>query len=177
MAFTNREENDSYLRIISDVPTRWNSSYLAWIRLLKIQNLIDIMASSLSVNSNLQARKDGKRLKEINLVDEEWKPLRKLTNILKKFAEATEVLTLLLVLYIKLYKSKKKCQNALYKTMNHYWNVPNDYAMIGILLDPRYKELQFASDHLKVQIQKKLRSIYENYIDQEDDDYNNKDND
>ncbi|PKC55696.1 hypothetical protein RhiirA1_402698 [Rhizophagus irregularis] len=86
----NLEENDSYLRIISDVPTRWNSSYLAWIRLLKIQNLIDIMASSLSVNSNLQARKDGKRLKEINLVDEEWKPLRKLTNILKKFAEATE---------------------------------------------------------------------------------------
>ncbi|CAB4496375.1 unnamed protein product [Rhizophagus irregularis] len=108
MAFTNREENDSYLRIISDVPTRWNSSYLAWIRLLKIQNLIDIMASSLSVNSNLQARKDGKRLKEINLVDEEWKPLRKLTNILKKFAEATEVLTLLLVLYIKLYKLSNK---------------------------------------------------------------------
>ncbi|PKY52455.1 hypothetical protein RhiirA4_425290 [Rhizophagus irregularis] len=50
------------------------------------------MASSLSVDSNPQARKDGKRLKEINLVDEEWEALKKLTNILKKFAEATDLL-------------------------------------------------------------------------------------
>ncbi|GBB99572.1 hypothetical protein RclHR1_35650002 [Rhizophagus clarus] len=48
----NLKENDHYLQIISDVPTRWNSSYLSWIRLLKIQNRIDIMASSLSVDSN-----------------------------------------------------------------------------------------------------------------------------
>jgi hypothetical protein len=35
--------------------------------------------------------------------------------------------------------------------MNHYWNIPNDYTMIGALLDSRCKELRFASDHLKVQ--------------------------
>jgi hypothetical protein len=86
------EDNDHYLRVISDVPTRWNSSYLAWKRLLKIRNLIDVMASSLSIDSDAQARKDGKRLKKINLVDDEWEALKKLTNILEKFAEATEIL-------------------------------------------------------------------------------------
>jgi hypothetical protein len=72
---------------------------------------------------------------------------------------------------------EKNVKNALYKAMNYYWNVPNDYAMIGALLDPRCKELRFASDRLKVQTQKELRSIYKNYIDQKDYDYNNKDND
>ncbi|GES79445.1 zinc finger BED domain-containing protein 1-like [Rhizophagus clarus] len=209
----NLEENDHYLQIISDVPTRWNSSYLSWIRLLKIQNLIDIMTSSLSVDSNPQVRKDGKKLKETNLVDEEWEALRRLTNILKKFAEATDLLdgstyttisfmhqalqiikqnicttstnesvnidltTLDIVfdedveyadspedeidtrhpkgrkIYIQDCKDlEKNVKNALYKAMNHYWN------------------------RLKVQTQEQLRSIYKNYLD-EDDDYNNESDD
>jgi hypothetical protein len=36
---------------------------------------------------------------------------------------------------------EKNGKNALYKAMNHYWNVSNDYAMIGAILDPRCKEL------------------------------------
>ncbi|GBB85005.1 hypothetical protein RclHR1_11590009 [Rhizophagus clarus] len=36
---------------------------------------------------------------------------------------------------------EKNVKNTLYKAMNHYWNVPNKYAMIGTLLDLRYKEL------------------------------------
>jgi hypothetical protein len=198
------------------------------------------MASSLSVNSNPQTRKDSKRLKEINLVDEEWEALKKLTNILKKFAEATDLLggstyttisfmhqalqiirrdicpltkeSVNIVLttldrefdedveyvdspedeigtrnpkerktYIETPQDckdlEKNVKIALYKAMNHYWNVPNDYAMIGAILDPRCEELRFASNRLRVQTQKELRSIYENYLDQEDDDCNNKGND
>jgi hypothetical protein len=65
---------------------------------------------------------------------------------------------------------EKNVRNALYKAMNHYWNIPNVFGMMGALLDPRCKELRFASDRLRVQTQKELRSIYENYLDQEDDD-------
>ena len=195
------------------------------------------MASSLSVDSNAQARKDGKRLKEINLVDEEWEALKKLTCILKKFAEATDLLggstyTTISFMYQALQIIKrdictftkesvdidpttqdtvfdedveyvdspedeintkhpkgrkifietpqncknleKHVKNALYKAMNYYWNVPNEYGMMGALLDPRCKELRFASDHLKVQTQEELRSIYNNYLDQEDFDYSDK---
>ncbi|GES85940.1 hypothetical protein GLOIN_2v1482909 [Rhizophagus clarus] len=126
------------------------------------------MASSLSVDSNPQVQKDGKRLKKINLVDEEWKALRRLTNILKKFAEATDFLGDTVFdedveyanspkdeidtrhpkgrkIYIEMSQDckdlEKNVKNTLYKAMNHYWNVPNKYAMIGTLLDLRYKEL------------------------------------
>jgi hypothetical protein len=75
---------------------------------------------------------------------------------------------------LKHHKIVKNVKNTLYKAINHYWNIPNNYAMIGALLDPRCKELWFASDHLKVYIQEQLRSIYKNYLDQKDDDYNNK---
>lgn len=218
------EDNDHYLRVISDVPTRWNSSYLAWKRLLKIRNLIDVMASSLSIDSDAQARRDGKRLKKINLVDNEWEALKKLTNILEKFAEATEILggsnytTISLMyqalevikkeLYISTEESvvidlttlntvfddnigyidapddeintdypkernisieipqncknlEKKVKKALYQAMNHYWDVPKECGMIGALLDPRFKELRFFSESLKIRTQEQLRSIYE----------------
>jgi len=52
------DKNDEYLRIIADVETRWNSSYLAWKRLLKIKDLIDVLASTLMIDPN--TRRDGK---------------------------------------------------------------------------------------------------------------------
>ncbi|GES94672.1 hypothetical protein RCL_jg22678.t1 [Rhizophagus clarus] len=93
------------------------------------------MASSLSVDSNPQVQKDGKILKEINLVDEEKKIYIEMPQDCKDL--------------------EKNVKNALYKAMNYYWNVPNEYAMISAL----------------------LRSIYKNYPDEEDDEsddqYNN----
>ncbi|PKY46936.1 hypothetical protein RhiirA4_461956 [Rhizophagus irregularis] len=49
----------------------------------QMEKLIEIMAFT---------NRYGKRLKEINLVDEEWEALKKLTNIFKKFAKATDLL-------------------------------------------------------------------------------------
>ena len=159
------------------------------------------MASSLSIDPNPQARKDGKRLKEINLADEQWEALKKLTCILKKFAEATDLLggstyttisfmhQALQIIKRNLHTSsnkksvnidlttqntvfdedveyvdspedevntkhpkrrrifietpqdckdlEKNVKNTLYKAINHYWSIPNEYAMIGTLLDLR----------------------------------------
>jgi len=84
------EKNDEYLRIIADVETRWNSSYLAWKRLIKIKDLIDVLASTLMIDPD--TRRDGKRLRDINLTDDEWQAIGKLVNILGDFAGATEYL-------------------------------------------------------------------------------------
>ena len=46
--------------MIADVETRWNSSYLAWKRLIKIKDLIDILASTMMINSDPSTRQDGK---------------------------------------------------------------------------------------------------------------------
>ena len=84
------EKNDEYLRIIADVETRWNSSYLAWKRLIKIKDLINVLASTLLIDPD--TRRDGKRLKNINLTDDKWRAISNLIVILEDFAGVTEYL-------------------------------------------------------------------------------------
>lgn len=86
------EDNDNQLRIIADVPMRWNSSYLAWKRLIQIQSIISMMITNLTLNNDLQAKKDGSRLEKINLTTDEWNTISLLTTVLRPFAEATELL-------------------------------------------------------------------------------------
>ncbi|GBB86047.1 hypothetical protein RclHR1_01250010 [Rhizophagus clarus] len=64
-------ENDHYLRLISDVNTHWNSSYLAWRQLDKIRDYIDIMVITMSRNSDTITRKDERRLNKINLNEDD----------------------------------------------------------------------------------------------------------
>ncbi|CAB4418984.1 unnamed protein product [Rhizophagus irregularis] len=85
-------ENDHYLRLISDVSTRWNSSYLAWRRLEKIHDYIDVMAMTILRDDDPTTRKDGKRLREINLNEDEWDAIKQLIKILEPFASGTELL-------------------------------------------------------------------------------------
>ena len=64
--------------MIADVVTRWNSSYLAWKRLIKIKDLIDILASIMLIDPDPSTQYDSKRLKDINLTEEEWQEIKKL---------------------------------------------------------------------------------------------------
>ena len=211
--------------MIADVETRWNSSYLAWKRLIKIKDLIDILASTMLIDPDPSTRRDGKRLKNINLTEDEWQEIRKLINILEDFAEATEYLdgskyTTISLMYSVLAMISKKilpnddsnvevvdltspntafdddvgyedapedepiterpkrrkinintpqyCTNlenrvkaALYQSMNHYWEVPQEQGMLAALLDPRFKELKFASDSLRIITQEQLKDAYQ----------------
>jgi hypothetical protein len=216
------EKNDEYLRIIADVETRWNSSYLAWKRLIKIKDLIDILASTLMIDP--VTRRDGKRLKDINLTDEEWQAINGLVDILGDFAEATEYLggskyttislmyCLLTIISKKLIPEdsnievidltnpntafdddvgyedapedeitqqpkrrkininvpqncsglEKRVKEALYQAINHYWEVPQEKGMLAALLDPRFKDLEFASEVLRTRTHEQLKNAYQN---------------
>ncbi|GES92498.1 zinc finger BED domain-containing protein 1-like [Rhizophagus clarus] len=87
-------ENHKYLRTIQDMKTRWNSSYLAWERLLKLHHAINILIATMSTESesDTDTKKDLKRLKEIMLSDDEWKLMKQLTKILQPFYDATKLL-------------------------------------------------------------------------------------
>ncbi|GBC12879.2 zinc finger BED domain-containing protein 1-like [Rhizophagus irregularis DAOM 181602=DAOM 197198] len=218
----NLDKNYEYLRIIADVETCWNSSYLAWKRLLKIKDLIDVLASTLMIDPN--TRRDGKRLKDINLTDDEWQAMNKLVNILEDFAGATEYLggsnyttislmySLLAVISNKMipddsnvevidltspntafdddvgyedapedeitqqpkrrkinintpqncFELEKRVKAALYQSINHYWEVPQEQGMLAALLDPRFKDLEFASETLRLQTHEQLKDAYKN---------------
>ncbi|CAG8434442.1 5241_t:CDS:2 [Scutellospora calospora] len=89
----NTKKTSTYLRhIIADVPTRWNSSYLAWCRLLELENYIRILEVDLANDSNLDSKKDSKYLTKIMLTKDEWVLLHNLIPLLGPFEEATRYL-------------------------------------------------------------------------------------
>ncbi|GBC53159.2 zinc finger BED domain-containing protein 1-like [Rhizophagus irregularis DAOM 181602=DAOM 197198] len=69
----NLQENDRYLRVIAD-------------------DFINIMITTLCIDSDKQAKKDGKQLKGINFTKDEWNAISELIPILELFANATELL-------------------------------------------------------------------------------------
>ncbi|GES83504.1 zinc finger BED domain-containing protein 4-like [Rhizophagus clarus] len=81
-----------FYRAITDVETRWSSTFIAWERLIILKPYIDIVISSLNVSKDRNAKDDAKRLMKINLTDDEWNTIRDLLEILGPFAELTEKL-------------------------------------------------------------------------------------
>ncbi|CAJ0634486.1 14980_t:CDS:2, partial [Entrophospora sp. SA101] len=86
--------NNKYLHAIGDVPTRWNSSFLAWERIYLLKDAIYAALDILSKNrkNNLQIRKDYNRLNKILLEEDEWDFMLEMINILGPFYKSTLIL-------------------------------------------------------------------------------------
>ncbi|RGB27473.1 hypothetical protein C1646_673949 [Rhizophagus diaphanus] len=82
-----------YLRhVIADVPTRWNSSYLAWCRLLELKGYIRTLEANLAEETDQDSKKDSQRLTKVMLTNDEWNLLHDLILILGPFEEVTQYL-------------------------------------------------------------------------------------
>ncbi|CAG8739176.1 17314_t:CDS:2, partial [Gigaspora margarita] len=89
------KKTSTYLRhVIADVSTRWNSSYLAWCRLLELEKYIRILEVELTNDINPDSKKDSQYLTKIMLTNDEWGLLCNLIPVLGPFEEATDTLVL-----------------------------------------------------------------------------------
>ncbi|CAG8707037.1 4288_t:CDS:2, partial [Racocetra persica] len=87
------KKTSTYLRhVIADVPTRWNSSYLAWCRLLELEKYIRVLEVELAKDTSPDSKKDSQHLTKIMLTKDEWDLLRDLIPVLGPFEEATRYL-------------------------------------------------------------------------------------
>jgi len=66
---SNQAEGDvqSPLDLLTDVKTRWNSTYLAWKRLLELHNSIRFVSTSLLSKSDRASQKEGEKLERLYL--------------------------------------------------------------------------------------------------------------
>lgn len=79
--------------MVADISTRWNSSYIAWDRLIKIKSYIQMLILELINNEDdIDAKKDGKQLEKIMLSSDEWELLQNLIITLGPFEEVTRYL-------------------------------------------------------------------------------------
>jgi hypothetical protein len=72
--------------------TRWNSSYLAWQRLLLLRDAISVLNTKLARETDGDSKKDSKQLKKIMITTQEWDLIQNLVDVLEPFAEATDYL-------------------------------------------------------------------------------------
>ena len=65
---------------------------MAWKRLERIHDCIDIMLMTMVKDDDPTTRKDGRRLSKINLNEEEWDAIKQLIKVLEPFALGTQLL-------------------------------------------------------------------------------------
>ncbi|GBC17178.1 zinc finger BED domain-containing protein 1-like [Rhizophagus irregularis DAOM 181602=DAOM 197198] len=82
---SNQAEGDvqSPLDLLTDVKTRWNSTYLAWKRLLELHNSIRFVSTSLLSKSDRASQKDGEKLERLCLLVGEKEFLQEVVKLLE----------------------------------------------------------------------------------------------
>jgi hypothetical protein len=81
--------NVNILKNINEVPTRWNSKYNSWKRLIELKRPIIRLNATLHLEENRIDKLDGERLQKIMLCEEEWILLEELCSLFKPFDEVT----------------------------------------------------------------------------------------
>jgi hypothetical protein len=81
------------LKPILDVKTRWNSTYMAWNRLIYLKNAILDLIKDMEIDNDRDVKYDFKRLKKILLSNDEWSLIEELLLILKDFNDITSTLS------------------------------------------------------------------------------------
>lgn len=91
----NREKSEDNILVQAqnDIVTHWNSTYNAWVQMLKLKPYIEILASSLTVQQEKDAIADGKRLKAIIITEDVWTAVANIISILKTFNDITNYIS------------------------------------------------------------------------------------
>ncbi|CAG8575534.1 12579_t:CDS:2 [Cetraspora pellucida] len=65
------DNEQKFFHMISDTPMHWNSSYIAWKRLLQIKCAIKLMEVTMNADTNYNIHKDAIYLKSLMITEEE----------------------------------------------------------------------------------------------------------
>lgn len=176
-----KKKEQSIVEPIRDIKTRWNSTFFVLKRLLQLRDAVEQLAKSLNRHPEYQQKKDGQNLSGRLLSEEEWNELEDLLKLLSPFAQSTKLIggaqypTLgmmlptisLLLSHIRQMKTSLSSSSILNvcqrieNSMLARWESPPIEAYFASYLDPRFKNLSFASNEKKKKVQDMLLEIIE----------------
>ncbi|CAG8722449.1 6851_t:CDS:2, partial [Gigaspora rosea] len=156
--------NTNVVDVITDVATRWNSTYMALERLVELERPIKWLANDLENSNNNDNRRDGTNIRDKLLTNEEFSIARELVNLLSPFDKATEILSgsnyatlgiMVPTVEELIYRFSNidseidiinEVKETILSNLTSRWSLPHDYGMFASLLDPRFKDLSFCSN-------------------------------
>ncbi|CAG8782617.1 9020_t:CDS:2, partial [Racocetra fulgida] len=65
-------------------------------------------------------------------------------------------------------KSQDKVKAAIYLSLDEWWDIPEEIAVLAMILDPRLKGLRFVDQDERISIQEKLKKKYQDLINNQD---------
>ncbi|CAJ0645146.1 10195_t:CDS:2, partial [Entrophospora sp. SA101] len=85
------EENDysNPLDVLTDVKTRWNSTYYAWKRILELHNSMRLISTTLLTKPDRASQKEGEKLERLCLSLDEKQFIQDMVNLLSPFEKVT----------------------------------------------------------------------------------------
>ncbi|CAG8494321.1 1220_t:CDS:10 [Dentiscutata erythropus] len=179
----NINNNHEYLKVIIDVATRWDSTYIAW-QLMK--DLIKILQPFADATKLLGGSKyttmsymypaisSLKKLLKITYNTQIDINLDDTNTVFDDDQEFQEEIDLIDEPELKLIKLPQICNGmienvkiALFNALNYYWEYPIREALLATLLDPRNKKLEFATYSQRLEAEAYLVAEYEVFKEQE----------
>ncbi|GES79945.1 zinc finger BED domain-containing protein 1-like [Rhizophagus clarus] len=143
-----KKENENlreiFYKAITDVETRWSSTFNAWYHLIQLKQFINVCHySTMNASKEKETKLDAK-----NLTADEWECIQEMIDVSSPFAEITE----------RLEKSEVKIN--LYNVLERYHEIINNDTLVASLLDPRWKNFSFAPESHDLAILT-LKELYE----------------
>ncbi|CAG8576972.1 11740_t:CDS:2 [Dentiscutata heterogama] len=151
---------------------------MALERLAKLERPIKWLANDLENSTNNDYRRDGAKIHDKLLSNEEFKVVKALVELLCPFDKATEILsrsnyaTLSIMVPIieelvhrlnntdSDFNIINEVKEEILSNLSSRWSLPHDYGMYASLLDPRFKNLSFCSNTLKQRTIEGLRNQF-----------------
>jgi hypothetical protein len=172
-------QRTTILNPISDICTRWNSTFLVIQRLYQLRDPIFLMIENLKKDPNKNYQADGKCLEELFLNNNEWLAINELIELLNPFALATTIiggsfyptLSITYPIIIQLIDNTKKnitkinnpkikeVATELYNNIKDRWQELDITAHIASFLDPCFKNLEFLKAYQKREVHNNVQEL------------------
>ncbi|CAG8699320.1 13397_t:CDS:2, partial [Dentiscutata heterogama] len=174
---TSKKKSET-IDVIQDVEIRWNSTYIALKRLIKLERPIRWLVNDLENSSNIEHQHDGSNIRDKMLSNKEFQIIHDLVDLLYPFDKATEILsgsnyaTLCIMIptieelinHLNQTNSESDIINEVKDTildnLSSRWSSPHEYGSYTSFLDPRFKNLSFCSSSLQRQTIEELKDQF-----------------